>query len=83
MSGRVTGREAVGGVVGYNTGGVRHVSVDAEVSGSRMVGGVVGHNARVSGDERQYRGELTDFVVDGDVAGSDVVGGSSGSPRGR
>lgn len=56
VSGRVTGTDSVGGIVGFSGGDIRMSSASVEVSGEGAVGGLVGYNgeeirnASVSGD---------------------------------
>ena len=58
----------VGGLVGNNSGTIRHSYSKGEVSGERQVGGLVGHNA----------GVITDSYSQAEVSGFNQVGGLVG-----
>ena len=68
VSGRIQGKEYVGGLVGYNTGEIRNSSSDTSTIGVKSVGGLAGYNQ--------------DFVIDcystGEVSGNDRIGGVIG-----
>ena len=67
----ITGRNYVGGVVGYNyNSAVTDCTVTGDVSGSGYVDGVVGFNV--------YRSSVTNCTVAGDIFGNDNVGGVVG-----
>jgi len=67
---QVVGREYVGGLVGYNSGGAVSQSYSTgSVGGKDRVGGLVGQN---------YNGILSESYSTGSVAGNYVVGGLVG-----
>lgn len=70
---KVTGKNKVGGLVGYSTGTLNRVSVQENVTGRDSVGGLVGYTSgSVSGTAKN-----NSFFV-GDVSGRKYVGGGAG-----
>ena len=68
-TGSVTGTIYVGGLVGYNEGGLTSCYATGSVTGDGLVGGLVGYN---------YYGTLTACYATGSVSGFDYVGGLVG-----
>ncbi|TMU14668.1 hypothetical protein E0L35_24220, partial [Halomonas sp. ATBC28] len=69
VDGNVTGRNYVGGLVGYNRGGtITHAYATGAVSGNKAVGGLVGIN----------NGSITHAYATGAVSGDQYVGGLVG-----
>lgn len=78
ISGRVSGHDRVGGLVGdvLNNGRVSDNIASATVSGNNHVGGLVGQNLGGGG-------AITDSTASGDVFGNDYVGGLVGENHGH
>jgi hypothetical protein len=82
-TGAVSGREAVGGLVGGNTGHIRYSYAAGRVSGERLVGGLAGSIT----DVQFYVGENAEEAVPkvehcyatGLVSGNKAVGGLAGA----
>ncbi len=70
----ITGDRYVGGLVGINDGTITKVTIDAVVTGSERVGGVAGYSESTS--------SIVDASVEGQVYGSDYVGGVVGENLG-
>ena len=70
---KVTGKNKVGGLVGYSTGSLNRVSVQENVTGQDSVGGLVGYT---SGSVSGTTNDNSFFV--GDVSGRRYVGGATG-----
>ena len=68
VTGRVTGTEKVGGLVGYNRGTISASHASGQVSGTTSVGGLVGHNWE----------SITGSHATGEVTGDTAVGGLVG-----
>jgi len=71
-SGDVTGRQFVGGLIGYNDNTVKNALASGSVNGSEEVGGLVGRNYRLSG-------LIQNASASGSVTGESEVGGLVGS----
>ncbi|MEX0720761.1 MAG: GLUG motif-containing protein [Balneolaceae bacterium] len=70
VSGSVTGRAIVGGLVGFNYGEIKESCVHGEVSGYSNIGGLAGFN----------RGEIDDSYAAADVSGTGTgIGGLVGN----
>ncbi|MEM4605680.1 MAG: hypothetical protein QW103_01415, partial [Candidatus Pacearchaeota archaeon] len=68
----VSGIEHVGGLVGFNIGGVSNSFNEGQVSGSSNVGGIIGTNRAF------FAGNVTNVYNKGRVSGSSNVGGIVG-----
>ncbi len=71
-TGKVSGKDTVGGLVGYNQYAVMNCHSACTVSGSSDVGGLLGNN----------NGSVTDCYTTGTVSGGSAVGGLVGWHRG-
>lgn len=71
-TGRVTGNNEVGGLIGLNSGTINHTSAMGDVFGNNAVGGLVGEN----------NGIILYAYSTGLVSGSDDVGGFIGTNSG-
>ncbi|WP_171051149.1 GLUG motif-containing protein, partial [Halomonas sp. ATBC28] len=73
VDGNVTGKDYVGGLVGWNQGSpITHAYATGAVSGNQYVGGLVGIN----------NGTITHAYATGAVSGNQTVGGLVGSSNG-
>ncbi len=87
IGGTVTGREAVGGVAGYNTGspaaggGLDHANASGTIIGIKRVGGVVGTNS--TGNAVNYATVKDSTFLSGSVSGDREVGGIAGYNAGK
>ena len=77
-----SGKDAVGGVVGYNDGTIYNVTSSAVVSASGVynVGGIAGFNNNYYGTN--HRGVISTCEVTGNVTGGTKVGGIAGENAG-
>jgi len=95
----ISGREEVGGVVGYNTGNISDSHSTGNINGNNA-GGVVGYNeGNVSGSHatsnvngrrhlgglvgQNIRGNVSDSYAVGDVNGSEEIGRLAGEKEGN
>ena len=69
-TGRVSGGDEVGGLVGRTWASVRRSYAAVEVSGDELVGGLIGHH---------IRNDIAGSYATGDVSGADAVGGLVGA----
>ncbi len=93
-TGKVSGKDTVGGLVGYSTHSVVNCHSGCAVTGSSNVGGLVGNNngsvancystgtvnggSAVGGLVGRHRGSITQSYSTGAVSGKDAVGGLVG-----
>ncbi len=74
--------DRVGGLVGYNNGGIINTSLaTGDVTGNDNVGGLVGENAK-NNNNNSLDGSISDSYATGNVNGDDKVGGLVGYNNG-
>jgi len=77
-SGAVSGKDYVGGLVGWNRGSVTRCYSTGVVRGSATIGGLVGGNAPIDHQEVQPCGTVTECYSTTTVTGTTQVGGLVG-----
>ena len=80
VSGRVSGRNMVGGIAGFGSGRIAHSFAAAQVSGGQSVGGLVGESWQ--GHSGLSFGTIAASYATGPVSGDINVGGLIGSNSG-